>query len=46
MVEGIDRKLLRIEEVSRFEFDMHGHQEVAYAYVINNMDEDVVLGKG
>jgi transposase InsO family protein len=46
MVEGIDGKLSRIEEVSRFEFDMHGHREVAYAYVINNMDEDVVLGKG
>jgi hypothetical protein len=46
MIEGIDGKLSRIEEVSRFEFDMHGHREVAYAYVINNMDEDVVLGKG
>ena len=46
MIEGIDGKLSKIEEVSRFEFDMHGHREVAYAYVIDYMDEDVVLGKG
>jgi transposase InsO family protein len=46
MIEGIDGKLSRIEEVSRFEFDMHGHREVAYAYVIDNMNEDVVLGRG
>jgi hypothetical protein len=25
---------------------MHGHQEVAYTYVINNIDKDVVLEKG
>jgi hypothetical protein len=46
LIEGIDGKLSKINEVSRFEFDMHGHREVAYAYVINHMDEDVVLGKG
>ena len=46
LIEGIDGKLSKINEVSRFEFDMHGHREVAYAYVINYMDEDVVLGKG
>jgi hypothetical protein len=38
--------LSRIEEVSRFKFNMHGHQEVAYTYVINNIDKDVVLEKG
>jgi len=25
---------------------MHGHREVAYAYVMNNMEEEIVLGKG
>ncbi|KAK1919383.1 hypothetical protein P3342_009107 [Pyrenophora teres f. teres] len=46
MIEGIDGKISEIDEVSRFEFDMHGHREVIYAYVLNNMDEEVVLGKG
>jgi hypothetical protein len=46
MIEGIDGKLSRIEEVSRFEFDIHGHREVAYAYIIDYIDEDVVLEKG
>lgn len=46
MIEGIDGKSSRIEEVSRFEFDIHGHREVVYAYIIDHMDEDVVLGKG
>ena len=45
-IEGIDRKLSEIKEVSKFEFDMHGHREVAYAYVMNNMEEEIVLGKG
>jgi len=45
-IEGIDGKLSEIKEISKFEFDMHGHREVAYAYVLNNMDEDIVLGKG
>ena len=46
MIEGIDGKLSEIDEVSRFEFDLHGHREVAYAYVLNNMDDEIVLGKG
>ena len=46
LIEGINGKLSKINKVSQFEFDMHGYQEVAYAYVINHMDEDVVLGKG
>jgi hypothetical protein len=46
MIEGIDGKLLEIEEVARFTFDIYGHREHAYAYVIAYMDEDVILGKG
>jgi transposase InsO family protein len=46
MIEGIDGKLSQIREVVRFGFDLHGHREQAYAYVIDNMDEDIVLGKG
>jgi hypothetical protein len=46
MIEGIDRKLLEIEEVARFTFDIHGHREHAYVYVIAYIDEDVILGKG
>jgi hypothetical protein len=44
MIEGINGKLSQIGEVVRFKFDLHGHMENAYAYVINNaIDEDVVL---
>ena len=45
-IEGIDRKLSEIKEVSKFEFNMHSHQEVAYAYIINNIEEEIILGKG
>ena len=45
-IERIDGKLSEIKEVSKFEFNMHGHQEVAYAYVINNIEEEIVLRKG
>ena len=46
IIEGIDRKISEIDEVSRFEFNMHGYREVIYAYVLNSMDKEVVLGKG
>jgi hypothetical protein len=47
MIEGINGVLSEIREVVRFEFDLHGHRERAYAYVIDNdMDEEVVLGRG
>jgi hypothetical protein len=46
MIEGIDGKLSEIKEVARFELDMHGYRESAYAYVVGYMAEDVVLGKG
>jgi hypothetical protein len=45
-IEGIDGKLSEIKEVARFELDMHGHRESAYAYVVGYMAEDIVLGKG
>ena len=46
MIEGIDGKLSEIDEVSSFDYDLRGHREVAYAYVLNNMDDEIVLGKG
>ena len=46
IIEGIDRKISEMDEVSRFEFNMHSHREVIYAYVLNSIDEEVVLGKG
>jgi hypothetical protein len=46
MIEGINGKLLEIEEVAWFTFDIHGYREYAYAYVIAYIDEDVILGKG
>jgi hypothetical protein len=46
-IEGINGDLSEIDEVARFEIDMHGYKERAYAYVIDYvMEEDVVLGKG
>ena len=36
-----------IDEVARFSFKLHGHEETAYAYVIDlSSGEDVFLGRG
>jgi hypothetical protein len=46
LIEGINGKRSTIREIAKFEFDIHGHRESAYAYVIDNMDEDIIIGKG
>lgn len=47
MIEGVNGKLSRIDEVARFSFRLHGYKETAYAYVMDlSSGEDVYLGRG
>ena len=47
MIEGVNGKLLEINEVAQFLFKMHGYEETAYAYVMNlSSSEDMYLGRG
>jgi hypothetical protein len=47
LIEGVNGKLSKINEVARFSFRLHGYKENAYAYVIGMPEgEDVILGKG
>ena len=47
MIEGVNGKLLEINEVAQFSFKMHRYKETAYAYVMNlSSSEDVYLSRG
>ena len=47
MIEGVNGKLSEINEVARFSFKLHGHEETAYAYVMDlSFGEDIYLGRG
>jgi hypothetical protein len=47
MIEGVNGKLSKINEVARFSFKLHGYEETAYAYVMDlSSGEDVYLGRG
>lgn len=47
LIEGVNGKLSEIHEVARFSLRMHGHEEIAYAYVMDlSSEEDIYLGRG
>jgi len=44
-IEGIEGKLMSVDEVVKFTFDLNGHREECFGYVVDKaMNEDFILG--